>query len=278
MTDEPPTSATAVLQTVLDRVKERFGPEPVPISRIEIGTNLVLVAGDDDRLAGVAHRPPVDLPGRAARDAADVIEIASWAVDPPAPEGTESIGWRALGVAALNALSAPHVDWRRGDPMASLSEDVEVVATVGLFRPALDRFDPVELRIVELEPIDPNDVAALDGVAVSTYLPDAADDAFDGVDVLFLTGSAFVYGGAGRYLDLAAEDTSVVVIGPTASFLPGPAFAAGADVIAGARVTDAGAIEESVCGTDLYGRGLEKVYVTATGTVDGLQIDDATSP
>ena len=56
-----------------------------------------------------------------------------------------------------------------------------------------------------------------------------------------------------------------MTVGATASHWPGPAFAAGVDVVAGARVDDPDRVRERVaagdCGTDLHDTGVAKVYV-----------------
>ncbi|WP_435182703.1 Rossmann-like domain-containing protein [Halobellus sp. EA9] len=170
---------------------------------------------------------------------------------------------RALGIATASALSAPLVDWQTGDPMALLDADVERIATVGLFGPAFRKFDGVEVRVIEREPID--DVPDPDGVAVRTHTPAGADAALSDAAVVFVTGSALIYGGIDRYLAAAPAEATVIVIGATASFLPGPLFEAGVDVVAGASVTDRSRAREAVaagaCGTDLHDAGVEKVYV-----------------
>nr|WP_282594571.1 DUF364 domain-containing protein [Halomarina salina] len=147
--------------------------------------------------------------------------------------------------------------------MALLDPEVDTIATVGLFRPAFRKFDDVELRIVERRAVD--EFAVPDGVRVETFRPDEAATALAGSDVVFVTGSAFLYGGAERYLDVAPASATVVLVGATVSFLPAPLFAAGVDVVAGAAVTDVdrarAAVREGACGTDLHDVGVRKVYV-----------------
>lgn len=215
------------------------------------------------RLAGVAHRPPggdVDIAG------CSVPEIVAQATEDRRTTDRSLVS-RALGIAALNALSSPDIDWEVGDPMAQLPDDIDVVATVGLFRPAFSKFGGREVRVVEREPVD--DAAIPDGVDASVYPPDEATEAFTGADLCFLTGSTLIYGGLGAYLTALLREpaAAVVLIGATASMLPDPFFAAGIDVVAGARVDDIEAvtrgIEDGECGTDLHDRGLTKVYVDA---------------
>jgi uncharacterized protein (DUF4213/DUF364 family) len=118
-------------------------------------------------------------------------------------------------------------------------------------------------------------VTAPDGVRVSTFRPAEATAAMADADVVFVTGSAFVYGGLEGYLEAAPASTTVVLIGATASMCPGPAFDAGVDVVAGASVTDRDAVREAVragaCGTDLHDDGVRKVYAVSDRATDGLQ-------
>lgn len=295
MTRDGPSSAKPLLERVHERVIERTGSD-VRISRIGSGENLVLVAADGDRLAGIAHRPPGSTPTVAEPTTFDAIDVAGWATAQPtkrngsgagsSPHRTDrtddtqdggGMGRKAIGIAALNALSDPLIDWQRGDPMAALGAEVDVVTMVGLFRPALSRFDPVELRVIERGTIEPGTIDVPDGVSVTTFLPDGAEEAFAGTDVAFITGSAFVYGGVDQYLANIDDDTTVVVIGATSSFYPEPLFEAGVDVVAGSLVTDAervdDAIDDDVCTTDLYGDALEKVYVVGEGETGGLELD-----
>lgn len=251
------TDAGGVLRRVHDRLRDRAAAATDP--RVTVGDRLVAVearhpeAGD---LAGVAHRPPTD---EAGTWPVDVGDLAALAVAAPPEQHLR----RAVGVAALAALSAPDVDWRAGDPMAGLPDDVAAVATVGLFRPALRKFDGCEVRVVERPAAGADDAPA--GVS-AVHPPAECDRAFEGADVCFVTGSTLVYGGLDRYL-AAADDPAVVLVGATASVLPGPAFDAGVDVVAGARVTDPDAVRERVaagdCATDLHGAGLQKCYVAA---------------
>ena len=257
---------TSLLAAVTDRLQDRTADATDP--RVTTGERVLLVEVDhpeDGRLAGLAHRPRGD--GERALEGLSVERLASLAT------GAENRFERAVGVATLNALSVPEVAWQAGDPMAALSTDVDVVATVGLFRPAFRKFDGVAVRVVERDP--PESVDAPPGVSVRTYPQEAAREAFDGADVCFVTGSTLIYGGIDRYLSaLSAADVSpVVLVGATASQVPQPAFAAGVDVVAGALVTDLDGVRERVaagdCGTGLHSAGVEKVYV-ADATDDAV--------
>jgi hypothetical protein len=262
----------ALVETVQDALADRARAADAP--RVTVGDRVVLVECSHPAhgsLAGVAHRP--DGPGEEfdSDTARDVAALADRAV-------TASYGSvaRAVGLATLNALAAPDVGWLVGDPMAALSDDVDVVATVGLFRPAFRKFGDVAVRVVERDPetIDP---ASLPGAVPTTlFSPDEAATAFDGADVCFVTGATLVYGGVDDYLAAAVDVPLVVLIGATASLLPEPVFERGVDLLAGARVRDPGRVRDRVvagdCGTDLHDAGLQKVYCPATATLSGVQL------
>jgi len=258
-----------ILRATLDALRARGALAGVRLDRVTVGTSAVLVelVGDDvdtdggrvRRSAGLAHRPsetsptpPDDLDGLVApieaRDARDA-----------------ALGARALAVATLNALSVPFLDWRTGDPMALLAPSVSRIVTVGLFRPAFRKFDRVEVRVIEREPVAVETVTAPKRVSVQSFAPSETAAAMEGADVVFVTGSTLVYGGIERYLDAAPASATVVVVGATASVLPAPLFDRGVDVVAGAAVADServrSAVADGCCGTDLHDRGVRKVYV-----------------
>ncbi|MFB6131137.1 MAG: Rossmann-like domain-containing protein [Salinigranum sp.] len=294
---------------LLDRVRRLLADraDAAVRPRVTVAPRVVLVELEHPRhgrLAGVAHRPrsdrpsaestapvadasvgaasphgaSVDPPSGAEPDASrrtwprSAAALSSLAVDAPASDPLA----RAVGIATLNALSAPDVHWRPGDPMAALSPDVGVVATVGLFRPAFRKFGDVEVRVVERDPDRVDDLPS--GASASVYAPEECGSAFDGADVCFVTGSTLIYGGVDRYLAAltAVEVPLVVLIGSTASFLPEPAFDAGVDVLAGARVTDPDRVREHAtagdCDTDLHDNGLEKGFVSAREELPGLDV------
>lgn len=263
------------LVEAIERLRAR--DTPAAVDRVTVGDRVVVVEltdgenppGDATR-AGVAHRPVGDPP--ATDDLS--LERLLRAVESPIEAASVDRLTRALGVAAVNALSAPFLDWQTGDPMALLDADVDRITTVGLFRPAFRKFDDVAVRVIERDPIE--DVPSRDGVDVETFTPEETAVAMADADVVFVTGSTFIYGGIDAYLDAAPADATVVVIGATASFLPEPLFDRGVDVVAGASVADTASVRDAVargaCGTDLHDAGLRKVYTAATQPA-GLRLD-----
>jgi len=260
-----------IVPQVADRLRDRGATAGASVERITIGDAAVLVELSDG--AGLAHRPPGAAP---SADSIDVARLLAWAAGDEGGDGDGTgPGRRALGLATLNALSAPHVEWWTGDPMALLDPVVDRVTTVGFFRPALQKFTDVTVRVIEREPI--GDVSTPPGVRVETFTPAETAAAMDGTEVVFCTGSAFVYGGAEEYLDATPPSATLVVVGATASFLPGPLFAAGVDAVAGAAVDDPDRVRDAVragaCGTDLHDAGVRKVYAVADRT-PGVRFDN----
>jgi hypothetical protein len=240
--------------------------------RVTVGDRAILVScrhPEDGILAGVAHRP------------AGVWTESEPSVEGLAREATEAGAGsvaRAVGLATLNALSTPDIDWLVGDPMAALDSSVETVATVGLFRPAFKKFGDVSVRVVERDVgrIDPESLPQK--VPTTLFSPDQAAAAFDGADVCFITGSTLVYGGIDAYLTAAsaADVPLVVVVGATVSMRPDPLFARGVDLVGGARVLAVETVRDRIaagdCGTDLHDAGLQKVYCAAHTGLSGVQL------
>ncbi|WP_135805347.1 Rossmann-like domain-containing protein [Halorussus marinus] len=253
-----------LLSAISDELDRRGHLAGSRLDGVTVGESAVLVEVTDETgsgaepSAGLAHRPPGEVPelGETVESLLAPVRSAGAGDDPP-----DSVAL-AAGVATLNALSAPHVDWRTGDPMALLDESVETVVTVGLFRPAFRKFDDVAVRVVERTPV--GDVSTPEGVSLRTFDPEETSAAMAGAEVVFITGSTLVYGGLERYLAAAPDDAAVVVVGATASGLPGSLFDAGADVIAGAHVAAPDRVRAAVadgdCGTALHDRGVRKVY------------------
>ena len=267
-------SATDPLAEAVARLRG-LAPAAAAVDRITVGERVVLVELTDDEgvSAGLAHRPPGDPTNDDPNATPDLDRLLTAAASPADPADSSDRLTRALGIAAANALSVPHIDWRAGDPMALLDADVDRIATVGLFAPAFRKFDGVEVRVIERAPVE--DPPAPDGVRTKTFPVSDTDAAMSGADVVFVTGSAFIYGGVEAYLDAAPAAATVVVIGATASFLPEPLFDRGVDVVAGTSVAALDSVRAAVtagaCGTDLHDAGLRKVYAAAADPA-GVQL------
>lgn len=209
------------------------------------------------RRASVVHRPDGEIPEVVGHTGATLARRAGETDADPME--------RALGMAVLNALSEPFLEWRTGDPMRSLEESVDTVAMVGMFGPVLRDLLDVKVRVIERHP---GDVSLPDGLSakaeVSIHGPEDAETVVPDADVLFVTGSTLIYGGIDRYLMASPPGQVVVLVGATASFLPDPAFEAGVSVLAGAEITDRQRVRDRIgpdgCEDELHGKGLRKVY------------------
>ena len=149
---------------------------------------------------------------------------------------------RSLGMAAVNAVSqflfrqAGYTPPAAGDSMGALDLDAtDHLGMVGYFPSLVDRLRQAGIRTTVLEKktrfqgaqgsvrvsLDPDDLNDCNKVlcTAATLLNDSMDE------VLQHTGGA---------------DT-VVVVGPTAGFLPDPLFRRGVDAVGGTRILDAGA-------------------------------------
>lgn len=253
----------SILTAALASLRENGALDGRRLDRVTVGERALLVElrtteSATPSQAGLAHRP---------RDAGRSIAADSVG-DLLAPIHAPGDGNRldlAAAVATLNALSSPTIEWHRGDPMELLGSAVDTVVTVGLFRPAIRKFDDVEMRVIERD--TEQVVEAPDGVSVRLFPTTATETAMDGADVVFITGSTLLYGGLDSYLAAAPETATVVLVGATASFCPDPLFAAGVDVVAGAVVSEPEqtrrAVRDGACGTDLHESGVEKVYTVA---------------
>ena len=288
----------SLLAASVDAYREAAAGTTAEIHDITIGPRAILVeaaidsaTGDESFVtAGLAHRPRGDSTDFADYGVDSLLAAATQSVDDDAgtstaarptdasatvPPELRGVLPRAVGLATLNALSAPFLEWTAGDPMERLDDGVERITTVGLFAPAFRKFDDVEVRIVERTPV--GDLEHPPDVSVSVFDPADAAAAFAGSDVAFITGSTLIYGGLERYLGLAA-DATVVLIGASASCCPGALFDAGVDLLAGAAVVDPAAARREIrrggCGTDLHEAGVRKGYLAADPAEGRLRLTD----
>lgn len=247
-----------LLSPVIKRLEDRI--TKATIASITAGDRQLFVTVDDPTygsLAGISLRPPGTIPRVKGEPVATVLStVEEWH-----EEKTQPVQ-RAVGMATLNALSSPLMNWIPGDPIEEKSGNAEIIVTVGLFGPAIEKWTDQEIRVIEREPVDGDALPA----HISLFTPDESVTAFDGADLCFITGSTLVYGGLSAYLAALPEKDrpTVVLIGATASFLPHGVFAAGVDVLAGIQIVDRVAVQQGIaagaCGSDLHTNGLEKVY------------------
>jgi uncharacterized protein (DUF4213/DUF364 family) len=179
---------------------------------------------------------------------------------------------KAVGIATLNALSAtcwslqPPVDYaiEQGvDALDSLDlPDDQHVVVVGALAPFLKvlkrRGRPY--RVLELDP------STLKSDEMPFYVPsDQAGVEVPRADVLVVTGTSLINDTLEGLLALARPDATVVVVGPTASMLPGAFFRRGVDVLGGVVVNDPDplldVLAEAGSGYHFFGRSAERIVI-----------------
>lgn len=160
---------------------------------------------------------------------------------------------RAVGVAALNALSALAME-RHGIPGGRLLRGVDAldaaevgaadrVAMVGAFTPFLK---VLKGRVAALWVIDHHREALRDDEQHLWWPPAHAREVLAAATVALVTGSALVEGGLDDLLAAVRRARRVVLAGPTASPWPRPFFERGVDVLGGIVATDGGRLLQIV--------------------------------
>lgn len=257
-----------VLSAILERLERVEHFASLRVDHVTVGESVVLVELVDrrdyeSRLAGLAHRPPGTVSPPVSRDVGTVLEPLRRNNQSEPIESVDALGERAIAIATVNALSSRHVEWRPGDPMELLSSAVTTVVMIGLFRPALRKFDDVEVRVIERERLTIDSIETPETTAIRQFRPNEAEAATQNADVVFVTGSTFIYGGLETYLEATPSSATTVVVGASASVYPEPLFDRGVDILAGSNITNIdrvrSAVETGGCGTDLHDRGVQKV-------------------
>jgi uncharacterized protein len=273
-------STPTLMKAWRDELNNALTGDPPMATEVRIGvfyTAVRLATGD----VGVAFTP---------RDLADTVCCPrSAAAGPPAGHLAGAGAWdlaeyafariplrRAVGVAALNALSALAMN-RMGTPGGRLVPGLDAVeaagitptdrvAMVGAFTPFIKA---LKGRVASLAVVDKHPTALKASEAELWRSPERAPDTLSAADVVLITGSALVEGGLEGLLESAAGARCVVLAGPTASPWPPPFFARGVHVLAGVRIQDGpGAmrlVSEGGSGYALFSKVGEKVGVVREG-------------
>jgi len=166
-----------------------------------------------------------DISGRSLREAAKL--ASSW-----------NLIEASIGVAALNAASsivfekeADRYRFSNIDVTDLVKKDDKVVM-IGLFKPIipgiLKKTD--NLVVIERCPIKMEGMEILPDFAAEYTVPNA--------DVVIATGSTLVNKTLDRLLELGKNAREFILLGPTASVIPGPLFKRGVTAIMGAHVTN----------------------------------------
>lgn len=177
---------------------------------------------------------------------------------------------RALAIATLNALaetvwqhSGPPAGWevRSGDAFDALDiAPHHQVVLVGAFPPYLRelRRRAQPFRVLEL------DMSTLKAEELLFHVSaDQAPRVLAQADIFITTGTTLVNGTLDGLLDWLRPGVQAVVVGPTATLMPGPFARRGVTVVGGTRVTEPDALldvlAEGGSGYHFFGRSVERV-------------------
>jgi len=177
---------------------------------------------------------------------------------------------KAIGIAILNALS--EFCWkRRPDYTRETGRDVldtiplpedGYVVVVGALVPIIRRLKargkPFGILELDLRTLKPDELPYV--------IPqDNADAAVRRADMLVVTGTTLINNTLEPLLALARPGASVVVVGPTASMLPGAFFRRGVTLLGGDRVTRPDELLDTIAedgsGYHFFGKSAEKTIV-----------------
>lgn len=181
---------------------------------------------------------------------------------------------QSIQVAALNALSAPfladsdflevHQDT---DPVTliDLTEPVNITI-VGAFKSYIRMFRDSKhtLRVLERKPeVLKNEDALL-------YRPaHTAPEVLADSDLIIITGSAMINESLEELLSLSPKDATLIVTGPSSSFIPDLLFEKGVDYIGATRLYDADrmmdVIAQAGSGYHLFRNGGAKITLSPKG-------------
>ncbi len=185
---------------------------------------------------------------------------------------------KTMGIAVLNALSV--MCWEERPPVAySIKMGVDAmdeatipddgyVVVVGAIIPVLralkQRNKP--FGILEL------DTSTLKADEMKYHIPPAlAREKIPQADMLIITGTTLINDTLEELLGMRKPDAQVIVMGPTASMLPGAFFRRGVSLLGGVIVTEADrvldVIAEAGSGYHFFDRGAKRIVVKS---VEGI--------
>ncbi len=268
-----------ILREAADEIREilRYDLEKVTIERIVVGlffTGLKLSSG----AGGLCFTPIKAVPEAVCCPSSARVMPASGNL-----RGRKAVEFldemakgnplkKTMGIAVLNALSV--MCWKKAPPLGySIKTGVDAideapipdegyVVVVGALIPVLkalkQRNKP--FGILEL------DTSTLKAEEMQYHVPPAlAPEKVAQADMLIITGTTLINDTLEELLRLRKPGSRVVVMGPTASMLPGAFFKRGVDLLGGVVVTEPDrildVIAEAGSGYHFFGKGAERIVV-----------------
>jgi uncharacterized protein (DUF4213/DUF364 family) len=180
---------------------------------------------------------------------------------------------KTMGIAILNALSM--LCWKENPPVTySIKMGIDAideaaipghgyVVVVGALIPALKalkrRGEP--FGILELDP-----ASTLTPDEMRYHIPQTLTaEKVPQADMLIITGTTLINDTLEELLGMRKPNAQVIVVGPTASMLPGPFFKRGVSALGDVMVTDADrvldVIAEAGSGYHFFGRGADMIVI-----------------
>lgn len=176
---------------------------------------------------------------------------------------------KALAMAIISAFSAscwannPPRDYvikRDADPLDMDFSPEKKVAVVGALGPLLKKLKTkgVPYRVLEMDTstLKPDEMPHF-------WPPEKAAEALPWADIIVSTGTTLINDSLEDLLMAARPESEFIVVGPSASILPGPLFDRGVTSVGGVLVTDADqlldVLSEAGAGYHFYGHCVEKI-------------------
>lgn len=238
-----------IIEETIDIINELYGDclQQITVERLVIGiffTGVKLSIGH----AGISYTPVVEMH--------DDVRHASPIFTRKAP--TQFRGMTALDIlyglgdtpiyttvkiTVLNALSSSFLTRER----YSILEDIDVldcvnfgtmnqIGMVGAFPPFLQRFKTIHnirLNVIEKKR------ESLTGGNAKYFVPaDQAPHVIPSCDTLIVTGASIANGTIDALLSYARPDAQIIIVGPTASFLPDAFFKRKVDIVSGVSIIE----------------------------------------
>ena len=150
---------------------------------------------------------------------------------------------KSIGVAVVNVLSQMIMDnlpekyrFEEGNfldllPIDHQSSKVGMIGNIEPFIPFLVKHSSSLVVVDDNPSLNPG--VQEKGYCISRNMQDLAD-----ADIVIMTGSSVVVGDFDRAVEAAKTARFIGVVGPSAGWLPDPAFRRGINVVAGTKITD----------------------------------------